>query len=239
MSEMTVWFAFTAGILSFFSPCIFPLIPAYVTHLTGNFIENNRIDVNKRILMIRSIAFILGFSIVFILMGASASFLGQLFVQHRELIEKISGILIVIFGLQMAEMIHIKFLNMTQASKFSKGEKSKSAFGSMLLGIAFASGWTPCVGLALSSILLLASSADTLSTGVIMLGVYSLGIGIPFLMISLGITYSLNIVRKVNRYLPIIAKVNGWIMVGLGILVYSGQMQKISAWLSQFNFFSY
>jgi cytochrome c-type biogenesis protein len=235
VENITFIVAFTAGILSFFSPCIFPLVPVYVTHLTGSRIEENKINIEKQVLMIRSIAFILGFSVVFVILGATASVIGQLFFDYSNLIEKISGIFIIIFGLQMAGIIQLRFLMIEK--KWSMEHKSKNAASSFLLGLAFGSGWTPCIGLALSSILLLAGSTETLYTGMLLLWIYALGLGIPFLFISLALTYSLGIMKKINRYLPTLSKVSGAIMIGMGILLYTGQFQKITAWLARFSIF--
>ncbi|WP_035099822.1 cytochrome c biogenesis protein CcdA [Aneurinibacillus terranovensis] len=232
---MSLIFSFTAGLFSFFSPCIFPLIPAYVAHLTGEYLKEGRIDVQKKVLMIRSMSFILGFSVVFVLMGASASMIGQIFRDNRDLIEKISGILIIVFGLQMANILQLRFL-MFEKRWETKEAKQKTIGSSFLLGLAFGSGWTPCVGLALSSILLLAGSSETMYNGVLMLWIYSLGLGIPFLVISLAITYSMKAVKKLNRLLPTLSLLNGWVLIGMGILLFTGQIQKISAWLSALTY---
>lgn len=233
MQNMTVFVALMAGILSFLSPCVFPLLPAYVTHLTGAFIENNKISVRKKRLMIRSLFFIAGFSIIFVIMGASASFIGQIFTGNRMWIEKISGMLIIIFGLQMAGMLSLRFL-MFDKKMFEVRRSGKGNVSSFILGLAFGSGWTPCVGLALSSILLLASSSDTLYSGMWLLFIYSIGLGIPFLLISLALTYSLSILKKINRWLPLLTKINGWILIAMGLLVFSGQFQRMSAFFAQF-----
>lgn len=236
MSNVGIFFAFIAGILSFFSPCIFPLLPAYITHLTGGKVENGRLDVNRKVLYVRSLGFILGFSLIFIIMGASASFLGKIFLQYRLIIMQIAGILIIIFGLQMAGILKFKFLMMEK--KFhSKKDDSKRMLRSVTLGMAFASGWSPCVGLTLSSILLLASSSETFYQGIYLLISYSLGLAVPFGIISIVISYSLRVMKRINKYLSKLAFINGMIMVILGILVLSGQMQKISAWLSSYSIF--
>ncbi|MBT2638172.1 cytochrome c biogenesis protein CcdA [Bacillus sp. ISL-39] len=235
MTEIGLFFAFTAGILSFFSPCVFPLLPAYITHLTGGKIEGSKVAVDRTTLFTRSFGFIVGFSLIFIVMGASASFLGQVFANYRTIVMQIAGLLIIIFGLQMAGLLNIKFLMMEK--KVQSETKSKGAFGSVFLGMAFASGWSPCVGLALSSILLLASSSDTLYQGMYLLTSYSFGMAVPFLIISFVISYSLKAIKKINKYLSKLALVNGMIMVGMGFLVLSGQMQKISAWLSAYSLF--
>lgn len=235
MNQVNLLFAFTAGMISFLSPCVFPLIPAYVAHLTGALVKDNRVQANKGLLLIRSISFILGFSLVFVFMGASASFIGQLFVAHRDIVEKISGLLIIIFGLQMTGIFQLRFLMMEKRWK-SKKTQPKGLGGSFLLGLAFGTGWTPCVGLALSSILLIAGATATMYKGMLLLWVYSMGLGIPFLVISLILTYSLGVVKKLNKMLPLLAQISGWIFIFMGLLLFFGQMQKISAWLSQFTF---
>lgn len=233
---MSVIFAFVAGALSFFSPCIFPLVPAYVAHLTGTPIRENRIWVGKREILMRSLAFIGGFSVIFVLMGATASAIGQMLVQYREFIEKLAGLFIIIFGLQMAGILSFRLL-MKEKRWDTSTSKAKGWLSSVFVGMAFAAGWTPCVGLTLSSILLLASSAETLYSGMVLLLVYSLGLGVPFLLLSLAMTKSLQIIKNVNRWLPLLSKVNGWLLVVLGVLLYTGQMAKISALLSSYSVF--
>lgn len=237
MNEIGLFFAFTAGILSFFSPCVFPLLPAYITHLTGGKIENSKVMIDRGTLFIRSSGFIVGFSLIFIVMGASATFLGQVFMNYRTIVMQIAGLLIIIFGLQMAGLLNIKFLMIEK--KIHSEKKTTGIFSSIFLGMAFASGWSPCVGLALSSILLLASSSDTLYQGMYLLTFYSLGMAVPFMIISFVISFSLAAIKKINKYLAKIAFVNGMIMVGMGFLVLSGQMQKISAWLSAYSLFQF
>jgi cytochrome c-type biogenesis protein len=237
VNDIGIFFAITAGILSFFSPCVFPLLPAYITHLTGGKIENSKLQVNRSKLYLRSIGFIVGFSLIFIALGASASFIGKILMNYRILIMQIAGLLIIIFGLQMAGLLKFKLL--MKEKRIHSDDQPKNLFSSILLGMAFASGWSPCVGLALSSILLLAGSSDTLFQGVFLLGAYSFGMALPFFIISIVISYSLHIVKKINKYLAKLAFVNGMVMVMLGFLVLSGQMQKISAWLSAYSLFQF
>ena len=237
MSDIGIFFALAGGVLSFFSPCVFPLLPAYITHLTGGKIEDEKMQVSRTKLYSRSIGFIIGFSLIFIALGASASFIGKILADYRMIIMQIAGLLIIIFGLQMAGLLKFKFL--MKEKRVQSEQPSKNVFGSVLLGMAFATGWSPCVGLALSSILLLASSSDTLSQGIFLLGAYSLGMAIPFFIISIVISYSLNTMRRINKYLAKLSFVNGMIMVMLGFFVLSGQMQKISAWLSAYSLFQF
>lgn len=234
MENISIYFALSAGLLSFFSPCVFPLIPAYVAHLTDGTVSSGKVNTEKRVLFLRSISFILGFSIVFVLLGASASFVGQLFLKNKLLIQMLGGILIIIFGLQMLGIFKIKFL-MSEKRFVQKEYTKATSVRSFILGLAFGSGWTPCVGLALSSILLLASSSETIYSGMFLLWIYSLGLGIPFLILSVIVTYSLNVVKKINKLLPKLSVVNGVILIVMGILLFTGQMQKISAYLSTYS----
>jgi cytochrome c-type biogenesis protein len=234
MDNISIFFAFSAGMLSFFSPCVFPLIPAYVAHLTGGTVSSGKVNTEKKVLFFRSISFILGFSIVFVLLGASASFIGQLFLENKKLIQMIGGFLIIIFGIQMLGIFQLKFL-MSEKRLIHKTSANATVIRSFILGLAFGSGWTPCVGLALSSILLLASSTATIYSGMFLLWIYSLGLGIPFLLLSLVITYSLAVVKKVNKILPKLSIINGSILIIMGILLFTGQMQVISAYFSSFT----
>ena len=233
MENVSIAFAFTAGLLSFLSPCVFPLLPAYMANLTDSTIENNRIVVSKKALIMRSLGFILGFSLIFIAMGATASAVGQILSSFRGVIVKISGFLVIVFGMQMVGILKLRFLYITKTRNIET--QKKNIFRPMLLGISFGIGWTPCVSLALSSILLMAGSSSTVFKGIFMLFIYSLGLGIPFLIITFLITYSLNVVKKINKYLGVLSLVNGWILIVLGLLLFTDQMQKISAWLGRFT----
>ncbi|MBD8499604.1 cytochrome c biogenesis CcdA family protein [Paenibacillus arenosi] len=229
MDDISILFAIAAGMLSFLSPCIFPLLPAYVANLTGSYVSGDKLIISKRTLFMRSIFFILGFTIVFMTMGASASVIGQVFAANRGIIEKVSGLLIIMFGLQTAGLLNLRFL-MFQKRWEAKG--SKGSWNSFIVGLAFGTGWTPCVGLALSSILILAGSTETMSSGILLLLFYSLGLGIPFLLISFLLTKSFKVMKKVNKLLPRLSLINGWILIVLGLLLFTGQLQKLSAWLA-------
>lgn len=145
------------------------------------------------------------------------------------------GILIIIFGIQILGIFKIKFL-MSEKRFIHNSSSKANSIRSFILGLAFGSGWTPCVGLALSSILLLASSTETVFSGMLLLWIYSLGLGIPFLLLSIIVTYSLNVVKKINKILPKLSLINGWVLILMGILLFTGQMQKISSYLSTFTF---
>lgn len=235
MDNLTIFVAFAAGMLSFLSPCVFPLIPAYVSHLTGSSFQEGKLVVHRGKLILQSLSFIVGFSLIFIAMGASASFIGRFFAEERELVQRISGLLIIVFGLQMAGILNLRLL-MSGKTWETKPDMRGGAIRSLVTGFAFGAGWSPCVGLALSSILLLAGSSETLWNGIGMLAVYSLGLGVPFLLISWLLTYSMNMMQKMNRWMPLLSKINGWLLIGMGFLLFTGQLQKISAWLARYTF---
>ncbi|WP_026672482.1 cytochrome c biogenesis CcdA family protein [Alkalihalobacterium bogoriense] len=233
MGEVTIWLAFLAGVVSFLSPCVFPLVPAYLAQLTGSTVSNNQIQANRGIILSRSVGFIIGFTIVFLLLGATSTFIGQFFAENRKLVEQVGGIIITVFGLQMAGVISIQTL--LREKKISHSPKKSGSFlGSVLLGFLFATGWSPCIGLVLTAILTLSSTAETMFLGMSLLFIYSMGLGLPFLLVALIWSRSLNKMKKINRHLPTIQKASGYIMVVLGILLFTGQFFVISAYLSRF-----
>ncbi|MCE5287040.1 MAG: cytochrome c biogenesis protein CcdA [Pelosinus sp.] len=232
--EVSWLFAFTAGLLSFFSPCVFPLLPVYAANLTGALISTDKIQVSRSLLIIRSLGFVAGFSAVFTLLGASASFLGQFVMDNKATIEKIGGAVIIIFGLQLMGVFKLKCLCYEKQWDLQY-EQQKGLLTSVLLGISFGVGWTPCVGLALSSILLLAGTESTAGQGAFLLLFYSLGLGIPFLLISLAITYSLAAIKRVNQYLGLISFISGLVLVVMGLMLVLGRFSAVSAWFANFT----
>lgn len=232
-TEVTIWSAFFAGMISFLSPCIFPLVPAYLAQLTGTTISNNQIQANRSLILSRSIGFIIGFTIIFLLLGASSSLIGKLFLDYRTLLERIGGIIIAIFGLQMAGIISIKMLLSEKRLNYTP-KKTSSFFGSVMFGFLFATGWSPCVGLTLSAILILAGQTESMAMGMFMLLIYSFGMGIPFIIVALLWSKSLNKMRKLNKWIPKIQKVSGYVMIMLGILLFTGHFQLISTYLQKF-----
>lgn len=233
LEEITIWLAFGAGIVSFLSPCIFPLMPAYLAQLTGTTVSNNQINADRKMILTRSVGFIIGFTIIFLLLGASSTFIGQQFRVWGSLIEQIGGIIIVLFGLQMTGIISIRAL-LTEKKVPVTPKKSTSFASSILLGLLFAAGWSPCIGLVLGGILALASQADTMMTGMFMLFIYSMGLGIPFLLIALLYSRSLNKLRKINKWIPIIQKTSGYIMIILGVMLFTGHFQLLTSYLARF-----
>lgn len=225
LMDVSVPIAFGAGFISFFSPCILPMIPAYIMYITGVSIEED-LSEKKLLALKRTMFFVLGFTIIFMIMGTSASFLGKLFIRNRRLFSKISGTIIVIFGLNMMGIFKIGFLNIERRARTPK--KIVGGLSSMLMGMAFAAGWTPCFGPTLGAILMFASTAESIYKGVLLLLIYSIGMGLPFIFTALfinGFTKFMDKAGRVLRYIPIIS---GLIMVVFGILVYMDKLMAIS-----------
>lgn len=218
----------------FFSPCVFPLVPAYLAQLTGTDVKGGAVNANRGLIISRSVGFITGFTIIFLLLGLSASAIGTWFALYGTLIERIGGIIIILFGLQMSGLISLQSL-ITERRIFKRGPKKVSSFsGSVGFGLVFAAGWTPCIGLILGSILYMASQEETMFSGVGLLLVYSIGLGVPFLLVSLIFSQSLNKLSGLNRYLPMIQKTSGVIMILLGLALFTGLFSTVSAYFGSF-----
>ncbi len=220
--------ALGAGFLSFFSPCILPMIPAYIMYLTGSTMESE-IQEKRLFALIRTLGFVLGFTIIFMIMGTSASFLGRIFARNKDIFSKISGILIIIFGLNMMGILKINLLNVEKKASIPK--ETKSWFSSVLMGMAFAAGWTPCFGPVLASILVYAGGAATVGKGVLLLLLYSIGMGIPFILTALFINVFIKLLNKAGRFVLYIPKIGGALMVIFGVLVFFNKVINISRWM--------
>jgi cytochrome c-type biogenesis protein len=218
--------AFGAGLLSFFSPCVLPLIPAYICFITGASIEELSVPKGKNFGRVKSILpesllFILGFSMVFVILGASATFLGSFLFAKQRIIKIIGGLIIIFFGLHISGLFNIKFLQYEKKLHFRS--KPVTKFGSFLVGMVFAFGWTPCVGPILGGILMLAATKDSLFKGILLLSFYSLGLALPFFLLSVGLGYMLSLFSRVKRYFKFISVVSGilLIVIGIGIMASS------------------
>jgi len=216
--------AFGAGILSFFSPCVLPLIPVYICFITGLSAEELGTSKEKnfektKTILIESLLFILGFSFVFVVLGASAVFLGSFLFAKLKMIKIIGGLIVIFFGVHISGLFKINFLQYEKKLYFKS--KPVTKFGSFLVGMVFGFGWTPCVGPILGGILMLAATKDSLVKGVLLLSFYSLGLGLPFFLLSIGVEYALNLFSKVKRYFKLISVVSGILLViiGIGIIV--------------------
>lgn len=226
--------AFSAGLLSFLSPCVLPMIPAYVSYLTGTSIKELREEKPKLLVLYKSIGFVIGFSIIFILMGVSVTSLGKVFITHRNLFRKVGGILIIIFGVHTMGIIKFGFLY--REKRFLRADKIRGSFSSVFLGMAFAAGWTPCIGPILSSILIYATSTQSIGKGIFLLGMYSLGMAIPFLFTALAIGSISKYLKKISKYFLLISIISGSLLIVMGLLIYTNKLAVLSQYFSYINF---
>jgi cytochrome c-type biogenesis protein len=227
--------AFSAGLLSFASPCVLPLVPSYITYITGvSFKELTDAEARSKLrwaTIFHSLFFIMGFSLIFILMGASASYLGQLLSQYQYWIMKGGGVLIILLGIHFTGIINIPFLQMEK--RFEMRRKPLGYLGSFLVGVAFAAGWTPCIGPILSTILIYASTSKSFTTGILLLTYYSIGLGIPFFLSSLAFNSFLSAFDKIKRFMRVITIISGLFLIAIGILFLTDTFGEINSYLNQ------
>jgi len=218
--------AFGAGLISFLSPCVLPLIPGYVSFVSGkslnDILDNGKINISSLIL------FCLGFSTVFILFGATASIIGQIFLQNSEILRISAGLVIIIFSLQLLGIINISFLNF---EKRYESKTSKNIFFPFVIGLAFGFGWTPCIGPILGSILALAAMEETLLKAITLLSFYSLGLSIPFVLSGYLIQRFLVFSKNIRKNINIISKVGGVILLITGLLILTNQLQTLGFYI--------
>ena len=224
MIELLV--AFGAGLISFLSPCVLPLIPGYVSFISGQSLQE--ILKSKKIDVLPLILFCFGFSTVFIILGASASFLGQTLLQNSEILRVLAGIVIIIFSLQLIGLINIGYLNL---EKRFEAKKSQHILFPYLIGLAFGFGWTPCIGPILGSILALASIEETLSKAIMLLSFYSIGLAIPFILSGYLIQKFLLFSKNFKKNINLISKIGGIILLITGILILTNQLQAIGFYI--------
>jgi cytochrome c-type biogenesis protein len=214
---------------------VLPLIPGYLSFVSGVSLEEMRQDTAgaaRRQVLVTSAAFVLGFSLVFIALGASASVIGRFLFSYDRIIGKIAGVLVIIFGLHTMGVFRLRFLETEK--RVQTGAKPKSLFGAVVVGMAFGFGWTPCIGPILSGILLLAGSKETIREGVVMLTVYSLGLGVPFLLTSLAINKFFAASGRIRRHYRAIELVSGGLLVFIGVLLLTNQMTLIVRYLTPY-----
>ena len=218
--------AFGAGLVSFLSPCVLPLIPGYISYISGQSLQN--ILETKKINVFALILFCLGFSSVFIILGASASFLGKTLLQNSEILRIIAGIIIIIFSLQLIGLINISYLNF---EKRFDAKESRNILFPYIIGLAFGFGWTPCIGPILGSILALASIEETLSRAILLLMFYSLGLAIPFVLSGYLIQRFLLFSKNFKKNINFISKTGGIILLVTGVLILTNQLQAIGFYI--------
>lgn len=230
--------AFLAGVLSFLSPCVLPLVPGYVSLISGASVDTLQEADRKlmRTVMLNSLMFIAGFSIVFIMLGAVATSVGQITRQYHRELAIIAGVVIVIFGLHLTGVFKINALYSDKRMHSVKG--GSTPLGSFLIGFAFAFGWTPCIGPILAGILILAGSQDTVAKGILLLAVYSLGLAVPFLLTSLGVQRFLGFYTRFRRHLHTVEVISGVLLIVFGVLIAAGRFTILSGYLGFLNRFA-
>jgi cytochrome c-type biogenesis protein len=227
--------AFIAGLLSFISPCVLPLVPSYLSYITGltfnQLTDSAERQRMRKTIVINSSLFILGFATVFIAFGASASLMGQVLTDYQAIIRKIGGVLIIVFGLFLAGVLKVPSLMRERRLHFNS--RPAGYLGSFLIGAAFAAGWTPCVGPVLATMLMYASTTDTLIDGMTLLAFYSFGLGLPLFLTSLGLERFLGYTKGARRYLNSVSVLSGVLLIAFGVVLYTNSLFLLTAFFEQ------
>jgi len=225
--------AILAGLLSFVSPCVLPLIPGYLSFISGVSLEDltdkNKTRSHLSKVIINTVFFVLGFSLVFVLLGATATKLGSLLQDNLPIFNKIAGVLVFVFGLHLAGIFRIKTLNYEK--RFHTRKKKMGVIGSMVIGIAFAFGWTPCIGPILGTILTLAAQQGSVGNGIILLLFYSAGLGVPFILTALLFNYLIGAFGFIKRHFRAVEIISGGLLMAVGVLIFFNLLQIISIFL--------
>ncbi len=219
--------ALAAGILSFLSPCVLPIVPPYLAYMTG--VGVGGLKSGERSAVVPALFFVLGLSTVFLLMGMAASAFGRLFLQYQEYLVKASGVVIVIMGLHFLRLFRIPFLD--SEARMDVGDRGGSALGAYVLGLAFAFGWTPCIGPQLGMILSLAAGGAAVERGMALLAIYALGLGVPFLLSAIFINRAMGLMNRIKPHLRLIERVMGALLVIVGVALYRGDFARFAYWL--------
>ncbi len=238
MDSVSYAAAFFAGFLSFVSPCVLPLIPGYVSFISGLSLDEmrevsaGRAAAARRQVLIASIAFVVGFSLVFVALGASASAIGDFLGRRLPVLGKIAGAIIIVLGLHTAGIFRIKWLEMEK--RVHTQQKPTSLVGAMLVGLAFAFGWTPCIGPILGGILVIAGRQDSVMEGVKLLAVYSAGLGIPFVLTSVAVNQFFAASARIRRHFHAIEVVSGVLLIAIGVLIFTDQLTAVARFLQDY-----
>ena len=230
--------AFVAGLVSFLSPCVLPLVPGYVSLISGASVDELQNKDRKLLntVLLHSVMFILGFTLVFVILGAAASFVGQLANAYKKWLAIGGGAIVIVFGLHLTGIFKIKALYADKRLHQVKG--GKSPLGAFLIGFAFAFGWTPCIGPILATLLGFAAAENTFAKGVLLLFIYSMGLAVPFLLTSILIDRFLEFYKSFRRYLHIVEVISGVVLIAIGLLLVTGKFNWIASHLGFLNRFS-
>jgi len=237
VQNVTLYLAFLAGMLSFISPCVLPLIPSYISFVSGISFEELTADNNlyeiKKIVIFNSLMFILGFTIVFVAMGTTITLLGQYFSSYQGIFRRVGAVVIILLGLHIMGIVNVRVLQQDKRFHFFHG-KPLGFIGSFLVGVGFAAGWTPCIGPILASILFVAGTSDTIGLGILLLVAYSLGLAGPFFLTSLGINTFLKHFNRFKKNMRAVSIASGVFLIVMGLLIYTNYFAiftgNLNAW---------
>ena len=236
MADVSLVAAFVAGVFSFISPCVLPLVPGYISFISGVSFEDMQrpgaaASRTRRQMLITSMAFVIGFSLVFIAFGASATVLGKTLMKQRAILEKVAGLLVILFGLHLSGIFRIKWLD--RDTRLQTNRRPTGPIGALVVGVAFAFGWTPCIGPILGGILTIAGSRSTVTEGVLLLAVYSAGLGVPFLLTSLAVDRFFVTSARIRRHYRAIELVSGGLLIVLGVLIFTDRFTILAKYLDR------
>jgi cytochrome c-type biogenesis protein len=240
MDQVPIYAAFIAGLFSFLSPCVLPLVPGYISIISGSSLDQLKAHGKDsslyRTVLMNSILFIVGFSITFIMLGASATWLGQLLISKMRLFGQLAGIVLVVFGVHLTGLIKINALY--KDKRFHNVQKPRGMLGALVLGLAFAFGWTPCIGPILAGILTIASTKQTVTQGMFLLAVYSAGLGIPFLLTSLALNQFLAFYGRFKRHFHAVEVLSGALVIAVGLLILTNSLSRLATYFAFLNRFA-
>lgn len=222
--------ALFAGIISFLSPCVLPIVPPYLAYMSGVSVGEMRDETSgRRKATMTALFFVMGLSTVFLLLGFTASAFGAFFLQNQVLFAQIAGAVVIVFGCHFLGLFRIPFLD--QEARVDAGDRGGSAFGAYVLGLAFAFGWTPCIGPQLGAILSLAASEASVARGTFLLGIYAAGLGIPFILAAMFMSQAMGFMNRIKRHMNVIEKSMGALLILVGVAMVSGAFTSFSYWL--------
>lgn len=230
--QITYLGAFVAGLLSFLSPCVLPLIPSFITYITGlsfsDLDSEHPSDFVRRQTLFHALAFVAGFTLVFVLLGASATYIGSFLQQHMDMVRKIGGILIIVFGIHTTGLVPLTML--LGDKRVSLKHKPAGLLGSSLVGVAFAAGWTPCIGPILASILMIAATEEKVAHGIVLLLLYSIGLGVPFVLSSLAMHRFVRLFNRFKKYIRYFEIITGLFLIVVGVLIFTNWLSRLAGY---------
>lgn len=229
--SLGLFIAFSAGLLSFLSPCVLPLVPSYITFITGMNLED--LHSSRRTNLLHAIFFVIGFTLIFLALGAGATMFGQLMLRYRDWISRIGGVLIILFGLYMVGMFNFAFMN--RDTRFYIANKPLGYFGTLIVGIAFGAGWSPCIGPILGAILTMAANEADLQRGLFLLFTYSMGLAVPFIAAAMMVERFIAVFAKLRKQIVWVNRIAGVLLIFVGVLMVTNRFTMLATWLQDFT----